>query len=150
MARETDSETELSQVPALSEVRTKPELAYEMRLAGKSPHDIAAELGYENPTSVHRAIQERFKQEAEQVSTDDRQTILDLENARLDALLNAAWGSAMYGDLGAMKFCLDVVKERVKTNQLNAVDTQAGQQTILVIGGSEDSYVEKLKQMADD
>jgi hypothetical protein len=130
-------------------VQHRADQAYEMRLAGKSPSEIANALGYENPQSVGRAILERFKHEATFLEDDERLGILNTELARLDKLQSALWDSALYGDVKSVDTVLKIIAMRMKITGVDQPDTTRGQNTVLVVGGNEQSYIETLKQMTE-
>lgn len=131
-------------------VASRAEMAYQMRVQGMSLSDIANELHLGNTSSVNKIVNDRFKFEAEFMSGDEKQGILALEMARLDKLQSSIWQSAVYGDPKSVDLVLKIIAMRVKITGVDQPDAQLNQQTVLVIGGAEDNYVKKLKEISDD
>ena len=129
---------------------SRAEQAYQMRLKGMSPSEISAHLQYSDGTAVTRAINERFKIEASQLTSEERESMIAMEMARLDALQAAVWDSAMYGEAKAVDTALKIIQTRVKVAGLDQIDTSTGKNTVLVIGGQQADYVESLKQLVED
>lgn len=127
--------------------QSRAEIAYRMKMQGLSLTDIAEELRVE-PQTVQLILKERFKYEASFLSDDDREGLLMMENARLDHMLSKLWPSIDYGDIKAIQAALKITELRMKVNQLD-LPSSTNTQQVLVIGGSSESYVEKLKAMDD-
>lgn len=121
--------------------------AYKYKRQGRSLRWIANELGYEDSRQVSQAIAEELKREAEVVSAEERGGILHLENDRLDELQATYYESATLGDFKSLDAVMKIMAHRAKINKLDAIDTQTQQHTVLVIGGAEDEYVQKLKEL---
>jgi len=130
-------------------VLSRAEQAYQMRLKGMSPSEISERLDYSDGAAVTRAINERFKIEASYLSTEERESMMAMEIARLDALQAAVWDSAMYGEAKAVDTALKIIQTRVKVTGLDQVDTSTGQNTVLVIGGQQADYVQRLKELVE-
>jgi hypothetical protein len=120
-----------------------------MRLAGKTPTEIADELGYASGNEVRQAINAQMKSEATFLSEQGRNGILQMELDRLDRLQSVAWPSAMTGDPKSIEAVLKIMDRRIKITGIDAIDTAAQQHTVLVIGGQEQDYVKKLKELAE-
>lgn len=130
-------------------VRHKVEEAYKMRLASKTYQQIADELGYASAWDVAHAIQARMKSEATRLTQDDRESILAMELDRMDALRAAHWEAAMLGDLKSGELILKITDRVIKMVGLDSIDTAAQTHAVLVVGGAEQDYVAKLKELTD-
>jgi hypothetical protein len=90
--------------------------AMQLRVAGASYSQIAAELGYTSRAGAEKAIiaglREFFRQPA--------QDLLALELQRCDRLQLAVWPAAMEGDVQAVLACLKVMERRSKYAGLDA------------------------------
>lgn len=122
--------------------------AYSLRKGGKSLSDIAVLQGYSSADAVGTAIRERYSQLARQITSLERQSILAMELERLDDLQDAHWESAQYGDIKSGEFVLKVMAHRMKLLKLDQPDADTSQQTVLIVGKAESSYVEQLKEIA--
>lgn len=129
-------------------VLTRAEEAYQKKLAGWSLAEIAEDMGYSSAHVVARAITERLEFEASFLENSERKTIIALELARLDMQTKALWESAMYGDIRANLALLAISEKRMKWSGADLIDAAAGQQTVLVVGGDETAYLDKLKSMS--
>lgn len=130
-------------------VKNRAQEAYEKKIAGWSLAEIAEDMGYASGTEVSRAIAERVGFEAQFLEENDRKTIIAMELARLDLQTRALWESAMYGDIRANLALLQISDRRMRWTGADLVDANAGQSMVLVVGGDEASYLDKLKGMAD-
>lgn len=131
-----------------SRVYAREEVAYMMKRRGMSLSDIAEELSCE-PQDVNRMIRARFKRESEEMTSEDRLNILQMENDRLDYYLKQLWPSIEFGDLKSITVALSIHDRKMKANYLDRPDSQAQNTTILVVGGAEDDYIESLKAAAE-
>ena len=122
-------------------------MAYLMRRQGLSLSAIAEELHIEERT-VTQLIATELKLAAEMQTTEQRSLILAMENDRLDYYLTKLWPSIEYGDPKAITTALAIHDRKMKANQLDKPDASTQQATVLVVGGAEIDYVEKLKQLA--
>lgn len=120
-----------------------------MRLRSKSYAQIADELGWESPHAVAQAIATRMKSDATRLTYEERESILQMEMDRLDELRAAHYEAAMLGDLRSGEMLLKITDRVVKLNQLDRVDTQTQTHAVLVIGGQEQDYVSKLKELTE-
>lgn len=131
-------------------VSSRAEQAYEMKLSGKTLSAIADELGYRSTIEVAQALSSQMKQDAEYMTESGRMGILQMENDRLDRLLEKCWPSAMLNDFRSIESVLHIMDRRIKINRLDAVDTATQQHTVLVVGGSEQDYVNRLKELGNE
>ncbi len=130
-----------------SHVMTRAEIAYEMKVQGKSLSEIGAELGVTRE-HVSRMIADQIGSEADMLAMEDKGTILALENTRIERLINVHWEGAMYGDLKDGEFLLKCIALHAKLNKLDIPDAAYNQNTVLVIGGEAADYVARLKELA--
>ena len=123
--------------------------AYLMKQAGHTLREIADDLGYATDEEVAHAIKERLKTEAKHITSAGRAGLLQLEIDRLEALHKAYWRGALAGDREDAKFVLQVADRLIKLTQLDSLDTATQQARVLVVSGSEQDYVEKLKELTE-
>ena len=128
-------------------VQHKADQAYDLKLAGASLAEIADELGYSSPAEVSTAIRKRFEWEAREITSLERESALALELLRLDKLQKGLWQSAVYGDPKSVSEVLKIMTLRGKYLGFDQPDADTHQTTVLIVGGDEESYVEKLKQL---
>lgn len=129
--------------------RDRVRQAYAMKLAGKHLVDIADELGFASASDVSAAIRHRFRLEVRDITSEGRESLTQLELDRLDALQEGLWLSATLGDLRSVQLVLNIITLRAKLLKLDLPDATTGQQTVLIIGGQEQEYIEKLKELTD-
>lgn len=101
MASDTES------VATAAEKRKK---ALDLRRAGWSFEDIAAEVGYANKGSAHRAV----KQGIAAITRESATELIELELSRLDDLLAGLYEHARNGDLFAVDRALKIMDQRAK------------------------------------
>jgi len=130
-------------------VKTNAEMAYELKLGGKSLSWIADKLGYRSDTEVAHAISGQLKQGAEYLSKEGKAGIFQMEMDRLDRLQEKVWPSAMTGDPKSVEAALRIHDRRVKLAGLDRTDTETQQHTVMIIGEAEQDYVNQLKELAD-
>jgi len=130
-------------------VKSRAQEAYERKLEGESLAEIAAEMGYSSGEAVANLIRERLNFEAQFVEENEQRTVRSLELARLDRQRKALWQSAMYGDIRANLALLQIADRYMKWSGADVPDMGSGQHTVLVVGGDEQAYLDKLKGMAD-
>lgn len=128
--------------------RSRAEIAYLMKRQGMSLSDIADELHVE-PSSVSDMIANRFKQEAAHQTPEERESILAMENDRLNFYLSKLWPSIEYGDVKAISLALGIHDRVMKANQLDKAEAGSNQTHVLVVGGKEEDYVNALKGAVD-
>lgn len=129
---------------------TRPEKAFFLKRRGKTNSEIAAILGYANASSVAQAIKSQLSAEAQMFTSEERQMLIALKYSELEDLRAGVWESALYGDPKSAGIALKVIHEEVGLLQLNAVDSATSQNTVLVVGGAQADYIDKLKQMVED
>lgn len=119
-----------------------------MKMQGLSLADIGAEL-HVDPSHVVNMLKQRFAYEASWLTDDDRQSLLAMENARLDYYLSKLWPSIQYGDIKAIAEARKITEVRVKVNQIDQISS-TNTTNVLVVGGATEDYVEKLKELSSD
>lgn len=149
MDDESGISNELAEAMAGALVKTKAEMAYELKLGGKSLSWIADKLGYRSDAEVARALAEQLKIGAQHLTEQGKAGIFQMEMDRLDRLTEKVWPSAMTGDPKSVLAALQVHDRRVRLAGLDKTDTATEQKTLIVIGEEESEYVRKLKELAD-
>ena len=125
------------------------EKAYQMRIGGMQPSEIAEKLGYVHPDEIIRMIDERYSYDASYLNNLERKQILFLEMTRLDALQGALWPSAMMGDPKSVDSCVRIIQARAKICGLEQVDPVVQKNLVLVMGDKEEDYIAALKATTD-
>lgn len=136
------SDEELN-LPALS----TGEQAYLMKMSGLSLSEISAQLNV-NTTTVASSINLALKREASYLTQEDRDDILAMENNRLDYYLSKLWDQIQYGDVRAILAALQIHDRKMKANRLDQ-PTSVQNNQVLVIGGDQADYLQRLKQVTD-
>ena len=90
---------------------------FALRLAGRSFDEIARELDYANRSSAWRAFRSKVR-EVRATRLKRIEDMLELENARLDALLEGHLPRARAGETESAFVVLGAIKERAKINGL--------------------------------
>lgn len=88
----------------------KRKQALDLRRAGWSFEDIAAEVGYANKGTAHKAV----KQAIADITRESAKELLELELTRLDDLMAGAYEQARNGDLFAVDRVLKIIDQRAK------------------------------------
>jgi hypothetical protein len=88
-----------------------------MRTTGATFDQIADELHYRDKSGARRAYLAGLRHLPE---IEDRDTMLRVESARLDALQHAVWSKAMKGDKDAVQNALAVMARRARMLGLDA------------------------------
>lgn len=122
--------------------------AYQFKLAGMTLTEIKERLGYRNNAAVAKAISEEMRANAQKLGKDDRETILSIEMARLEFMLNRIWEQVNYGDLKAVDAAVKIIALQARLTQLDQIDAATHTATVLVVGGQEGDYIQKLKELA--
>jgi hypothetical protein len=124
---------------------------HQLRLSGMPYTQIAAELGLSmyGVNELHREHLNLLR-ELEALGAADAQR--RLQDDRYEALLHTVWGSALSGDVVAIRearMILDSITAReVKvTAMLQRTDPKGETVTTLIAEGSTDEYIEALKRM---
>lgn len=128
----------------------KAPLAFEMRLEGKQPSEIAEVLGFKHVNDVYRMLEEQFDQDAAFLTDAQRKTMMAWELMRLDKLQAAVWPAAMMGDPKSVDSAVRIVMARAKIAGLDQVDPVVQKNLVLVMGEKEDEYIASLKAASDD
>lgn len=123
--------------------------AYELRISGKLPGEIAQIMGISHP-DVLRMFTERFAYDASYLTEGERKSILGLELARLEALQTAVWPAAMMGDPKSVDSAVKIIQARAKISGLEKVDPVVQKSLVLVMGDKEEDYIAALKAVSDD
>lgn len=118
---------------------------YDLRVKGLTVTEIADHMGI-SEAEVANAINTRLKIELSMITSEDREGMLKLEMDRYDALQKAHWDMAMAGDPASSNIVLKIFAERAKRMQMDALDPQQHQNTILVVAGSEQEYIKSLQE----
>lgn len=144
-----DEQSDTPDVITAVVVEARQKEAWELRLEGQSLSEIADFLGYSGEDELAKALTGEFKRQAQYMTTDERNMLLKMELDRLDRLQAKLWPSAMTGDEKSIEMVLKIMDRRIKILQLDAVDTTTNAQTVLVIGGNERAYIDRLKELAE-
>lgn len=88
----------------------KRKQSLDLRRAGWSFEDIAAEVGYANKGTAYKAV----KQAIADITRESATELLELELARLDDLQAGAYEKARDGDLFAVDRVLKIIDQRAK------------------------------------
>lgn len=88
----------------------KRKKALDLRRAGWSFDDIAADVGYASKGAAHNAVRIAIKDITRESATE----LLELELSRLDDLMAGAYESARNGDLFAIDRVLKIIDQRAK------------------------------------
>jgi hypothetical protein len=140
--------TEAHEAPSEpSHVMTRAEIAYELKVQGKSLSEIGVELDID-PSHVARLITKQISTEADLLSMEEKDTLLAIDNARIERLIQAHYTAAVYGDLRSGEFILKCVALHAKINKLDIPDAVINQHQVLVVGGEASDYIERLKQLS--
>lgn len=130
--------------------RSRPWHAYHLKLAGLSLSEIADRLNYTSGAEVARVIKNETISAAKDIEPEERESLLDLEVERLNYAQSKIWVGVEAGDIKCIEALLKIIQLRTKLQGLDMVDASAGVQTVLVVGGQEADYVNKLKLVAGD
>jgi hypothetical protein len=82
--------------------------ALELRLAGRTFDEIAAELDYADRTTAYRAVERALTG----LGRHDAEQLRDLDLARLERLFAAVWPAASAGELDAVDRALKIIERR--------------------------------------
>lgn len=125
----------------------RAQMAFELRKAGASYELIAEKLGYASAKSAENSIRSTLNRK---YKPEDVEEVVSMELARLDALQLVAWRRAKEGDLSAIDRILKIMERRAKYLGLDVKeqvsDGNVTNNTAIFIGGTEEEYVEQLKQ----
>lgn len=102
--------------PRRVESKQRVAKAMSLRLAGVTYQAIADACGYNSPQAAHKAVTDALQQAVREPTRE----LLELELARLDALLFAIWPAARRGVLGAVDRAVRIMERRAKLLGLDA------------------------------
>ena len=102
------------------EVALRRARALDLRRAGKSYPDIAAELGYSGAGSASKDVSRAL----DQVVQEAGKQLIQLERERLDGLLAILWPRAERGDVRAARECVRVMERRARLLGLDRVRSE--------------------------
>jgi hypothetical protein len=131
------------------EIEDKAREAYQMQISGKLPSEIAEHL---NTTvdMVDQLLSERFKADAQRLTSGDRQYLLAQELIALSQLKAAVWPSAMMGDPKSVDSAVRIILAAHKVAGLEQVDPVVNKNLVLVMGDKEEDYIAALKATNSD
>ena len=131
------------------EIEDKAREAYQMQIAGKLPSEIAEHF---NTTVdiVDQMLSERFKQDADRLTGEDRKYLLAQELIALSQLKAAVWPSAMMGDPKSVDSAVRIILAAHKVAGLEAADPVVNKNLVLVMGDKEEDYIAALKATNSD
>ncbi len=131
------------------EIEDKAREAYQMQIAGKLPSEIAEHF---NTTVdiVDQMLSERFKQDADRLTSEDRKYLLAQELIALSQLKAAVWPSAMMGDPKSVDSAVRIILAAHKVAGLEAADPVVNKNLVLVMGDKEEDYIAALKATNSD
>lgn len=124
--------------------------AYQLKLAGLALSEIADRLNYTSGAAVAKAIKDEMISNARDIEPETREELLDLEIARLDYMQSKLWMGVEVGDVKSIDQMLKIIQLRARLRGLDQVDAETGKQTVLVVGGTEADYVNKLKLVSGE
>lgn len=136
-----DEESYESSVPM-----SRAEYVYNLTLRGVPASEIAAELGVDL-THVYAIIEHAFRAEASAISPENKQGLIALEVGRLNKIQRASWDAMEMGDSKAADIILKCIALRMKIQKLDLPDAAINQNTVLVIAGQTQDYIERLKEL---
>lgn len=84
--------------------------AVQLVSSGRTYRQVAAEMGYANPGTVHRIVQKATARATVEAVEERR----DVEGSRLDALQASLWDRAMTGDVQAGRLCMAIIVHRIR------------------------------------
>jgi hypothetical protein len=122
--------------------------AYQLNLGGKSWDEVAHLTGYANGKTAQVDVRKYITRTAVTMDIARKEEVLRLEMARLDALQDAYWASAISGDdVKAAEFVLKVMGHRAKLLGLELIaQGQDGMQSrTVVIQGDTQEFIRSLR-----
>lgn len=102
--------------PARVSAAVRQSEAIQMRIAGYSYDVIAEQLGYANRSCAYKAVMTGLRRYIQEPAEELREIELD----RLDALWQVAFREVSKGNLGAIDYCLRIMKRRADLLGLDA------------------------------
>lgn len=122
--------------------------AQQLRLAGASWPEIARALGYVDAQHARKMVATNtadFRLEA-------ASEMIKMELERLDMLQLVVWRKARNGSIKDIETVLKIMQLRAKYLGLDDghhVDDKDGKSGVLLIGGTEEEYIEAIKQVSE-
>ena len=131
------------------EIEEKSREAYQMQISGKLPSEIAEHF---NTTVdiVDQMLSQRFKQDADRLTNEDRKYLLAQELIALSQLKAAVWPSAMMGDPKSVDSAVRIILAAHKVAGLEVADPVVNKNLVLVMGEKEEDYIAALKATNSD
>ncbi|WP_043654369.1 sigma factor-like helix-turn-helix DNA-binding protein [Nocardia thailandica] len=127
-------------VEKLVETQERRDRALQMRLAGKSQSEIAAEFGVSSST-VSRYI----TQAVAAITRENAEEYLALELSRLDAMWAGIWDDATHGDTWKIDRALAIIDQRAKlTGSYKTAELRAVAEAKATVGDDATSMVSQL------
>lgn len=120
--------------------------AYNYRIAGHDWSVIAERCGYKTASEATRAVSNYISSAREEVTSEEKRKVIELELARLDALQAAVWDAALSGDTRSVDAALKVMMHRARILQLGEEQVTSNR-TIII---TSEEYVERLKELSDE
>lgn len=124
--------------------------AYLLKISGMPLAEIAERLDFPSSGAVAKAIRDELSREAAQMPAETRDSLLKLQDDRLNFMLSRLWPSIEQGDPKSIDSGLKVIALQSKLNQLDVADAAQNTTNVLVIGGAESDYIEKLKELTEN
>lgn len=139
-----------SEVVRADAEESRPLQAYRLKMAGLSLAEIADKLDYASAKAVHTAIKDETHHLVMMSSGEERGDLLQVQNDRYSYLLSKVWPQLEFGDLSAITVARAILGDITKLNQLDVVDASSHTTQVLVIGGAEVDYIDKLKSLMEN
>lgn len=141
----------LPESPEKMPATSRTDTAFELRRAGATWKDVADTLKYKSPESARQAVLGRVKSYYKANESLIEETMM-LELERLDHLQLVCWMQAKEGNLAAVDRILKIMDHRAKLLGMAHREASAGvsmteNNVTVVVGGSEQEYIESLKQI---
>lgn len=136
-----------AQIEAITERNEEIDNVVRLRIQGASVDEISQETML-TPVRIKQILSNSMALELADQTAQERQGLVALEVARLDALFRTFFPVALQGDIDSAKMALAISKERSELQRLKQVEANPGGVTnnVLVIGGDEASFLAGLEQ----
>lgn len=96
--------------PRMAQAATQERQALELRKAGVTFQQIAAQLGYRDAAGAHKAVTRAL----DRVPAMGVEELREVDSERLERLLLAVWQQAISGDLKAIDRALRILDQRAR------------------------------------
>lgn len=125
---------------------------YKERMAGKSWGEIALDEHYPSATAAKYDVGRYMDEASAMVVASTAKEMLSLEVARLDAVQNALWLSAMTGHVPSAALVVNIIINRAKLIGLDPerMGAAADQARTVVVPAHDDGYTASLKRLAGE